>query len=638
MDNLDKKLKEFFPTLIVNKKYAITSEVKRLPRFISEYLIMKFTKNEKLDYEGLQKSLNNYYVHPEERNKVLFELRKEGKKEIMDEFYVEMRVISESAKTSKIKIASDIIPGLVIPTLRINNAWIRENILIENPDLLRGGMWGIGKIEISRKVLLANVSLVGLSEGMAQISVFNLIPSFKNIFKEKLKETGFEVILIDPSDPNFLFNLKEAFKKSGEKEGLIRREDLNDNLLISLAYELLINYIFKPSIIYQKEQKNTIFQIEYFSLQEKKWKIFQSKPKKIDWVSSGIEAKEEIEKFFAGNIVDFLDKEKITSSFFITLTEFKPYQVTSLTVNSIISNRKNFTTEEWKDVMIRSIGLNPDNYNGKQKLLILTRLVPLVENNVCLIELGPKATGKTYIFRNTSFYTRIFAGGKVSPAQIFYHGTYKVEGEIVRRDCIVFDELSKIYFDTEMVSKLKDYMVDGYFERLGLKRAHSECSLVFIDNIESNINMENISPNNFSKYLLPSILTDTAFLDRIHGIIPGWELPKIEQAEKHLAMNYGLTSDVLCEFFHQLRNKNFLDIVNEKVKLIGQGITIRDEKGIKKIICGLSKLLFPDYNLEEKELYEIVNLAIELRGNVNRILYALEPLEFPYKKINFKIN
>ncbi|MFN4228104.1 MAG: BREX system Lon protease-like protein BrxL [Candidatus Ratteibacteria bacterium] len=616
MDNIDKKLKAIFPNLIVNKKFANLKEVSKLPRFISEYLIMKFTENEELNFKKLNEFLNKYYVSPEEKNVALYLLEKNASKELIDEFSVEMHILREK----KTGLAIGLFHGLSIPSLQLKKAWIKAKILDENRDLLRGGVWGLGKLELSRRVLLLGLKLIDISEEEI-ITIFSLI--WENKFKEKLEEIGFEVVIPSKNDPVFIHHLKKIWqteKKEGESN-IMKIEDLEDEILLGIGQEVLVNYIFRPTLTCKKQEKEklkTIITIHYFSLFEKKWKIFQ-------WEKEINNLKEDvIDKFLTDAIVNFLVKEKINPVNLITLTEFKPYQISSKVVDTIIENRAKFTTEEWVDIIIRSIGLNPDIYNKFQKKLLLVRLVPLVETNVNLIELGPKATGKTYIYRNTSIYTRIFAGGKVSPAEIFYHGTYKIIGEIGRRDCIVFDELSKVIFPEEMVSKLKDYMVDGWFERLGLKRAHSGCCLVFIDNIEGNeINIEN----------LPPILSDSAFLDRIHGIIPGWEIPKILHSDIHLCSNYGFASDVLCEFFHKLRNKNFIPLIDEKIELIGEGITIRDEKAIKKVSSGLLKIIFPHENFTDQELLDTVDMAIQLRQNVNKILYRISPLEFPYKKI-----
>ncbi len=606
---LDGKLKKLFPNLVVNKQLALTKEITRLPRFIGEYLVIKFLENDKLNTEKLYNFLKKYYISPEEINNAKLQLKKEGSRQIMDEFYAEMKVSG--------KIASDITPGLHIPSLQIHNAWVKEDVLENNKDLLRGGMWGIGTVELPRNILLLPLVVTSsLSQN------FN---EFLEIFSQKLEECGFNIIKASNEDPRVISYCRKHFPQS--KEGVFNLEDIQDDgILIHLGEELLVTYIFKPSIIFQQNEKFLYLQIQYYSIPEKQWKIFENK-----LGQAAIITERDIKEFIIKSIVKFIEKEKITPGSYITLTNFIPYQISSLSLTPIISNRKEFSLNEWEDVIIRSIGLEPTNYSAKQKLLLLTRLVPLIESNVNLIEFGPKATGKTYIYRNSSIYTRIFAGGKVSPAQIFYHGTYKTVGEIAKRDCIIFDELSKIIFPEEMISKLKDYMVDGFFERLGLKTVHSMCSVVFIDNVDVT------SIDDLNDKSLHPLLKDSAFLDRIHAFIPGWELPKILTSDKHLAQGFGLTSDVLCEFFHQIKIKNFIEFIDEKIKFVGEDITIRDEKAIKKISSGLLKILFPDQNFKDEELLNIVHFAIELRQNVNKLLFKLMPWEFPYKNINCQL-
>ena len=167
-------------------------------------------------------------------------------------------------------------------------------------------------------------------------------------------------------------------------------------------------------------------------------------------------------------------KESDTSP--VLMTKFTPFEVVNVKLSEFASKRRLFTRNEWIDLLVRSIGLNPDSYNHHQKLLLLLRLVPLVEPNCNVLELGPKATGKTYLYRNISYSTRLIAGGRVSPATLFYNIATKTVGEIGVRDCVVLDEIGKLTFSNsdEMIGKLKDYMVDGFFER-GPKKAHASC-------------------------------------------------------------------------------------------------------------------------------------------------------------------
>jgi ATP-dependent Lon protease len=231
-------------------------------------------------------------------------------------------------------------------------------------------------------------------------------------------------------------------------------------------------------------------------------------------------------------------------------------------------------------------------------------------------------------------YTRIYSGGAISPARLFFDARLRIVGDIAVHDLVVFDEVSKIRFTNpdEMAGKLKNFMVDGFFERGTLKRAHSDCSLMFLGNIEKE---EMMRPEQII-YMLPDIIQDSAFIDRIHGLIPGWEMPKIMRSEEHLAQGVGLAADYFAEIMHELRKENFKDLVNEYVEF-GSNFTIRDENAVRKIISGLTKLLFPNRQFDLGEYKQIVNLAIEMRQYICDMLTEISPLEFPHKRLKCKV-
>lgn len=317
----------------------------------------------------------------------------------------------------------------------------------------------------------------------------------------------------------------------------------------------------------------------------------------------------------------------------LVLEDFEPFQVYNVNLSQFIEGRRAFTIAEWLDILVKSIGLNPSAYSERQKLFLITRLVPLAEANVNLLELGPRATGKTYLYRNISYYTRIYAGGTVSPAQLFYNASLKALGDIGLRDSVIFDEVARIRFTSdEVVAKLKDYMVDGYFERGALKRAHSTCSLVFLGNVELSYGGVAGSITDY----LPGFMKDTAILDRIHGLLPGWELPKILKSEISLAQGYGLAADYLSEILHKLRDLGFERMVNQHVSLVGN-YTIRDEIAVKRLIEGLVKLVFPHGEFDLNELRNVVKLATELRQYVVDELSQMAPKEFPKKNLKAEV-
>ena len=317
----------------------------------------------------------------------------------------------------------------------------------------------------------------------------------------------------------------------------------------------------------------------------------------------------------------------------VIIESFKPFHVANIDLKEFIEKRKYFTLEEWIDVLINTIGLNPLVYTQKQKLILISRFIPLVENNVNLMEFGPRATGKTYFYRNISFYTRIISGGIITPAQLFYNIARRTIGEIGLKDCIVFDEIAKIRFPRpeEMMGKLKDYMVDGHFER-GPKKAVSTCSLVF----QGNIEVQGYVPAEDINYALPEFMrNDTAFLDRIHGVIPGWEIPKIKKSEIHLSKNFGFSVDYFSEILHELRKMDFSPLIRSMVEL--KNVTIRDEMGIYRLASGLTKILFPNKEFEKNELKMIMDFVIELRQKIADLLHRMAPGEFEKKRIEYMI-
>ena len=336
------------------------------------------------------------------------------------------------------------------------------------------------------------------------------------------------------------------------------------------------------------------------------------------------------------DILTMYQSRIMPSSTPLLMTEFTPFEVSNVSLGEFASKRKSFTRNEWIELLIRSIGLNPAVYSENQRLLMLMRLVPLVESNCNLLELGPKATGKTYLYRNISYSTRLISGGKVSPAVLFYNIATKTVGEIGIRDCVALDEIGKLVFanSEEMVGKLKDYMVDGFFER-GPKKAHAKSSIVFMGNIESE--RSSSRPANIVT-ALPSFMKDSALLDRVHSLIPGWELPKIMQSSSHLASGYGIVADYLSEIFHQMSLESYADIIADKVKFEGDQATIRDEKAIKKISSGLLKLICPDRNCDESDISLCVDAAIRGRERINSLLHALSPGEFDEKRFSFTVS
>jgi ATP-dependent Lon protease len=316
--------------------------------------------------------------------------------------------------------------------------------------------------------------------------------------------------------------------------------------------------------------------------------------------------------------------------------DFIPFQAAETDPKIIKEARGHFSFEEWVKVLMQTIGLEPDVYSFRQSLLLLSRLIPLVEGNVNIAEFGPRQTGKTHLYRNLSNYVRIIAGGSISPAVLFYNLRTKAPGELALKDVVVFDEVSKVRFPNpdEMVAKLKDYMESGLYER-GDKKVSSDASIVLMGNVAVEASGETYVPVEDLTYVLPECMRDSALLDRIHGLIPGWELPKISQSRYHLAKGYGIASDYFAEAMHSMRKETLSRVVAEHVEF-SENFKIRDEKAVKRLSSGLVKLLFPNEEFSNSELSQIVNLALEYRQSVRDWLHKIAPGEFPKERLKVR--
>ena len=319
------------------------------------------------------------------------------------------------------------------------------------------------------------------------------------------------------------------------------------------------------------------------------------------------------------------------------VADFEPFQAPEVDPKIIEEARPYFTFDEWVDVLINTIGLDPSVYSPRQKMVLLSRLVPVIECNTNVAEFGPRQTGKTYLYRNLSNYVRIISGGNVSPAVLFYNLRTRVPGELAVKDLVVFDEISKVKFSNpdEMMGKLKDYMESGMFER-GDKKAQSDASLVFMGNVTVEMGPDGYIPIEDLTYVLPQHMRDSAFIDRIHGLIPGWELPKISQSKYHLSKGYGIASDYFAEALHFMRKESLAGLISQHVEL-SENFKIRDEKGVKKVASGLLKLLFPGEVFDREELKRVLEIALEYRQRIRDWLHKVDPGEFPKERLSFKI-
>jgi ATP-dependent Lon protease len=324
----------------------------------------------------------------------------------------------------------------------------------------------------------------------------------------------------------------------------------------------------------------------------------------------------------------------------VAVTEFRPFQAPETDPGIIREARGCFTLDEWVSALVNTIGLDPGVYSPRQRLLLLSRLIPLVEGNVNMVEFGPRQTGKTYLYRNVSNYVRIISGGTVTPATLFYNLRTRVPGELAVKDVVVFDEVSKVRFPNpdEVMGKLKDFMESGQYER-GDKKATSDASLVFMGNVEVERDKtaeESYLPVEDLTYVLPEPMRDSAFIDRVHGLLPGWELPKISQSKIHLAKGYGIASDYFSEAMHTMRKASLMGEVSKYIEFSNE-FKIRDEKAVKKIISGFLKILFPNMQFDKDELEQVARLALEYRQRIRDWLHILSPGEYLKEKLNIKV-
>jgi len=319
----------------------------------------------------------------------------------------------------------------------------------------------------------------------------------------------------------------------------------------------------------------------------------------------------------------------------ISMENFIPLQLSNFNLDSYIKGRSYFDKLEWLDLLVNTIGLNPENLKYEEKFLLLTRLIPLIEQNINFIELGPKQTGKSYIYRNCSYYSRIISGGQISPAVLFYNLNTKTPGLLASYDCLVFDEATKMKFKEpeEVLGKLTVFMESGYYDR-GNKKVMSDTSIVLIGNIDINFDGTPKLKNYFD--VLPEkIRKDEAFIDRFHGYIPGWKFRKIQDSETHLSRGYGFAIDYFSEVMHSLRQLNFQNLIEERIRF--NNMYIRDETRIKQITSGFLKLLYPNQDFSTAELQECLDLAIQLRQIIIDQLHHINPNEFKKYQLEYEL-
>jgi ATP-dependent Lon protease len=311
------------------------------------------------------------------------------------------------------------------------------------------------------------------------------------------------------------------------------------------------------------------------------------------------------------------------------IREFTPFQVTRLDLEDYIAKRPLFEDDEWVDLLVQTIGFNPEGFDLRTKWLMLLRLVPFVEANYNLIELGPQQTGKTYTYRNTSSRSFVVSGGKATPATLFYHGAARRLGIVGLKHVVYFDEISKTRFDDAeaSLSTFKDYMQTGVFSRMG-QEFRASASIVLGGNIEVDLKEKRPSRRYSQLFAaLPPELQDTAFLDRLHAYLPGWEMPVINPA--NYAEGYGFMTDYFAEILAELRRRNFLTQVSAHI--VFDGMNQRNQDAVKKTAAGMLKLLYPHLasgDIPRSVMQSVLVFAVEMRKRVVDQMAVMKPAEF----------
>lgn len=320
---------------------------------------------------------------------------------------------------------------------------------------------------------------------------------------------------------------------------------------------------------------------------------------------------------------EFIEEEK-KNGYPIQIRNLKPIQMPHIDIDDLKAGRKAFTKEEWMDVLLRSIGMEPDSLSTREKWLLILRMVPLVENNYNLCELGPRSTGKSHLFKEISPNSILVSGGQTTVANLFYNMGRKTVGLVGLWDCVAFDEVAGIRFkDKDGVQIMKDYMASGSFAR-GKEEKAASASMVFVGNINQSVDVLLKTSSLFDPFP-PEMGTDTAFLDRIHCYLPGWEVPKFRP--EHFTDDYGFITDYLAEFIRELRKEQYGDALDHYFRL-GKNLNQRDTIAVRRTVDGLLKLLYPDGEFSKEDLEEILQIALEMRRRVKEQLKKLGGMEF----------
>ncbi len=322
------------------------------------------------------------------------------------------------------------------------------------------------------------------------------------------------------------------------------------------------------------------------------------------------------------NIQYLFDDENKKSSPF-AITDIKPIQMPNLDLTSIFEGRKAFTEDEWIDVLMRSCGMEPVNLEKRVKWHLLCRLIPFIENNYNMCELGPRGTGKSHIYKEISPNSILISGGQTTVANLFYNMGRRTVGLVGLWDVVAFDEVAGISFkEKDGVQIMKDYMASGSFAR-GRDSISANAGMVFVGNINQPVDV--LIKTSHLLQPFPEVMIDSAFFDRFHAYIPGWEIPKMRP--EFFTNQYGFIVDYFSGFMREMRKRNFSDSINKYFKL-GNNLNQRDTIAVKHTVSGLLKLLYPEGDYTKDAVERCLIYALETRRRVKEQLKKIGGMEF----------
>ena len=362
--------------------------------------------------------------------------------------------------------------------------------------------------------------------------------------------------------------------------------------------------------------KTDVYESEFSNLGIKNVPIAEKYVKEFErLLCGGIWCIVQMEYFF-----DEADKNRCP----FVIRNLMPIQMPGLDIDEVKNARANFTYDEWIDLVLRSCGMEPSQFDKRVKWLHLARLIPLIENNYNLCELGPRGTGKSHIYKEISPNSILISGGQTTVANLFYNMGNKTVGLVGMWDCVAFDEVAGIKFkDQDGVQIMKDYMASGSFAR-GKEEKNAYASMVFVGNINQSVDVILKTSHLFEPF--PEAMgNDAAFLDRMHCYIPGWEIPKYRP--KFFTDDFGFITDYFSEVMRELRKISYADAYTKYFKL-GSNLNQRDVIAVKKTVSGLVKLIYPDGRFTRENVEEILRFAMEMRRRVKEQLKKIGGMEF----------